>query len=245
MTTVYDDHVDFYVGFVDQVSTRDEHRIGIDAMLAEVGPLDGLHVCDLACGEGFLSRILAQRGANVSGYDSSAKLLEIARERSDAAICFEVSDAQTLATVESGTFDIVICHMAVMDMPNIDALFATVRRVLKQRGRFCLTVLHPCFETPFDATTGTIAERDERGNFVACRVMRYRNEGFWQSGGKGVRGHVGAYHRMLSTYLNSLIAAGHRITKLLEPMIAIGDYQDIGDQWAMNIPRRLTICSTV
>lgn len=243
--TVYDEHADYYVGFVDQVSNTDPFKITIDAILEELGDLSGLDVCDLACGEGFLSRILADNGAHVRGFDLSAKLIELARARSHDSISFEVSDAQVLPGVADGSFDVVVCHMAVMDIPDIDALFLNVRRVLKPGGRFAMTVLHPCFETPFDSSTGNIFEQDEAGHFVACRVMRYRDEGLWRSGGKGVRGHMGAFHRMLSTYLNSLISAGHQITSFMEPMISPDDYTDINDQWAMKIPRRLTICSTV
>jgi len=242
-TTVYDEHADFYVDFVDRVGKTTPHLANIDALLAEVGALDGIDVCDLACGEGFLSRILADRGAHVTGFDQSTALIERARARSRPSIRFEVSDAQSLPTVPDEAFDIVFCHMAAMDIAAIDALFATVHRVLKPQGRFYLTVLHPCFETPFDAKTERIVEQDEAGRFVALRVMRYRREGHWQSGGTGVRGHMGAFHRMLSTYLNALIEAGLRIRRLLEPLIPIADYADINDQWAMNIPRRLTICT--
>lgn len=245
LPTVYDDHAEFYVGFVDRVSKTDPFRITIDAILEELGDISGLDVCDLACGEGFLSRILANKGARVRGFDTSSKLVDLARTRSRDFISFDVSDAQVLPGVADSSFDVVVCHMAVMDIPDIDALFANVRRILKPGGRFALTVLHPCFETPFDASTGNIFEQDEAGNFVACRVMRYADEGLWQSGGKGVRGHMGAFHRMLSTYLNSLISAGHQITKFLEPMITPDDYADVNDQWAMKIPRRLTICSAV
>ena len=182
--TVYDEHADFYVGFVDRVSQTDPFRITIDAILEELGDLGGLDVCDLACGEGFLSRILADKGACVRGFDVSTKLVDLARARSDDAISFEVSDAQVLPGVTDNSFDVVVCHMAVMDIPDIDALFANVRRILRPGGRFALTVLHPCFETPFDSSTGNIFEQDKAGNFVACRVMRYRDEGLWQSGGE-------------------------------------------------------------
>ncbi|MEM7221132.1 MAG: class I SAM-dependent methyltransferase [Pseudomonadota bacterium] len=243
--TVYDEHADFYVGFIDGVRDTPAFQVSIDAIFEELGNVRDLNVCDLACGEGFLSRLLAQRGARVHGYDASRELVETARQRSGDAIQFEVGDAQHLPGVEDDRFDIVICHMAIMDIPDIDALFRTVRRVLRSGGRFFLTVLHPCFETPFDDSTGGLVEQDENQNFVACRVMRYTDEGLWHSGGTGVRGHMGAFHRMLSTYINSLTAAGHQITKLLEPMLPTNHYEDLNDQWAMKIPRRLTICTSV
>ena len=59
---------------------------------------------------------------------------------------------------------------------------------------------------------------DESGERVAVLAWRYATEGHFMSGGTGVRGHVGSYHRMLSTYVNDLIAAGFRLDRIEEPV---------------------------
>jgi len=41
----------------------------LDALVATVGPVTGLRVLDIGCGEGALSRALAKLGAEVTGYD--------------------------------------------------------------------------------------------------------------------------------------------------------------------------------
>ncbi len=41
----------------------------LDALLATVGPVAGLRILDIGCGEGGLSRALAKLGAHVTGYD--------------------------------------------------------------------------------------------------------------------------------------------------------------------------------
>ena len=57
-------------------------------------------------------------------------------------------------------------------------------------------------------------------------VAGYFAEIFWYSGNpKGVRGLVGVYHRMLSTYLNSLVVAGFILDRFAEPQ-ATGDIAD-------------------
>jgi hypothetical protein len=60
---------------------------------------------------------------------------------------------------------------------------------------------------------------DENGNAVAYLVHQYVKEGLWHSNGSGVRGHMGAYHRTLSTLINDLLAAGFLLERLEEPVI--------------------------
>jgi SAM-dependent methyltransferase len=109
--------------------------------------------------------------------------------------------------------------MAIMDIPEHRALFRSVRRVLKPGGIFVFSMLHPCFETPFHAPDESPILVDENGTAIAYVVRRYAKEGFWQSGGTGVRGHMGAYHRTLSTLLNDLLATGFLLARLDEPVM--------------------------
>jgi hypothetical protein len=47
----------------------------------------------------------------------------------------------------------------------------------------------------------------------------YFAEGFWQpAGAPGVRGRVGAHHRTLSTYLNTLADVGLSVERVVEPL---------------------------
>ncbi len=60
-------------------------------------------------------------------------------------------------------------------------------------------------------------ERNVNGT-VNREVAGYFAEIFWYSGNpNGVRGLVGAYHRTLSTYLNSLLDAGFILDYFAEP----------------------------
>ena len=52
------------------------------SLLALIGDPTGLQVLDLACGEGFYSRLLRQRGAaRLLGVDLSAGMIELARQQ--------------------------------------------------------------------------------------------------------------------------------------------------------------------
>ena len=220
----YDKAGDFYLKWLDRnVPDRDRRiQASTEIMLSMLGDVEGIRVCDLGCGEGYLSRILAGRGARVTGVDISRVLLRHAREHSGGhAITYLLDDAQSLHQLPDAGMDAVICHMALMDIPDLAATLSSVRRVLVDQGRFVFTILHPCFFSPFDAESPR-EDLDEEGNFRAVRVSRYGHEGKWYSDGSGMCGTLGGHHRTLSTYFNTLIGSGFQLSEISEPLDSAG-----------------------
>ena len=239
--SVYDQHVRFYVDFVD-AGLRDPddlRHLLIRRFEAEIGERirDG-SVLDLACGEGYLSRYVARlRPREVVGVDLSTSLIDVARQRNVSPLStFRVDDAQRLATVMDATIDVALSQLALMDIADHRAMFGAVHRVMKSGGTFGFSLLHPCFEGPFRLPNEPQFIKDESGADVAVAVRRYATEGHWQSGGTGVRGHMGAYHRTLATLINDLIGAGFTLERLEEP---VSD----GDGLSSQVPRSLLVIS--
>ncbi|MXZ24311.1 MAG: methyltransferase domain-containing protein [Caldilineaceae bacterium SB0665_bin_21] len=238
----YDKFADFYLEFVHREDPAQNPIV--EAVVAMLGDVTRSEVCDLACGEGFLSRFLTAKGARVTGIDLSAKLIEHARHLSNGLLIdYAVDDAQRLASLPSSLFDIVVCNMALMDIPGLKETYGAVNRILRDEGTFVFSVVHPCFETPFNAENPAFIT-DENGNFVAKRVARYGEEGKWFSDGDGMYGTLGSFHRKLSTYLNTLVGASFTIVEIVEPMLPPGEYGSITDQWASMVPRFLIVKST-
>ncbi len=150
----YDEHADFYVAFVDAAVAEEGGYV--TTLLATIRELLadrvlGARICDLACGEGYVSRFLARSGpAEIVGIDLSVRLIEEARRRADApGLTFIRDDARELRTLADASFDIAVCQMALMDIADHRAMFRAVKRVLKPDGKFVFSLLHPCFESPF------------------------------------------------------------------------------------------------
>src|SRR5207244_9357187 len=103
----------------------------VEALMGEVA---GQRICDLACGQGRVARHLADRGASIVGIDLSAKLLAIARRHEEAAprgIEYLHADARNLGGVADGTFDGVVCFMALMDIADLNPTLRSVARILR------------------------------------------------------------------------------------------------------------------
>ena len=49
------------------------------AILSILGDVEGKHILDAGCGNGYLCRILSKRGATVTGVDVSEKTIELAK----------------------------------------------------------------------------------------------------------------------------------------------------------------------
>src|SRR5260221_9800949 len=79
----------------------------------------GERVLEIACGNGEFSRRMASLGATVLATDFSEPMIERARSHG-GDIEYRIADATDraalLALGEPGSFDAVVCNMAVMDM---------------------------------------------------------------------------------------------------------------------------------
>lgn len=181
-----------------------------------LGDLHGQRVASIACGQGRDSRRLADLGATVVGVDASETLLAHARrleQEHPRGIEYLHDDAQRLGVLEDTSYDGAVCYMALMDIPDLEPALRSVARILKPGGWFVASIVHPCTKPPshgelIDHTTGQ-----------ARRVTgRYFEEGPYDSVTRWEILPRVSYHRTLSTYVNTLVAAGLAVERLAEPV---------------------------
>jgi ubiquinone biosynthesis O-methyltransferase len=113
-----------------------EHNL----ILRLIGPLAGLQVLDVGCGDGQLAASLARVGAKVSAIDTDARMLKAARRHFAAT---GVSVALNRGSVEAlpyddNTFDIVLAVTVLCLVRDPRGAITQMTRVLKPGGRLIL-----------------------------------------------------------------------------------------------------------
>jgi 2-polyprenyl-3-methyl-5-hydroxy-6-metoxy-1,4-benzoquinol methylase len=141
-------------------------------------PREGDRLLDVACGNGVTSRRLANVKASVTAFDFSEAMIHLARKRdSQGDIDYRIIDATNRAQLlELGvaSFDGALCNMALMDMADIDPLVNALTSLLRPKGRFVFSVVHPCFNNPAAVQMGELEDRS--GTIVttySVKVSRY------------------------------------------------------------------------
>lgn len=211
---LYDAIASWYAGWIERESWV--HPTIARHLPDLTGEIDGQSVLDVACGEGYWSRRMARSGASVTGVDLSQALLDIAEARREDighSLSYLLDDAQALSRLSEESFDGALCILALMDIPDLEAVFRAVHRVVRPDGWFGIVITHPCFEGPHASWLD-----DDDGDLTRSARM-YLTEGHWVSSYPlGVRGQVGAWHGTLSTYVTTSIRSGWAIEHMIEPV---------------------------
>jgi len=113
------------------------------ATLAALGPVDGLRVLDAACGPGLYTRELLALGAEVTAFDASQVMVDLAlaevgsRARVDRAVL-----GQPLPYADD-EFDRAVCALAIHYASDRRAAYAEFYRVLRPGGVLVISAGHP------------------------------------------------------------------------------------------------------
>ncbi len=113
-----------------------------EALIASFGPLQGLHLLDLGCGDGTTAVPAARCGAQVLGVDISSPLVAAGNRRAQAEglanISFQEGDASHLEGLADGSFDLVVSLFGAMFAPQPEAVAREMVRVARPGGRIVM-----------------------------------------------------------------------------------------------------------
>lgn len=188
-------------------------------------------VLDIGCGNGVMARRLAALGGQVTAVDFSPALIEKAWQRGQSdgkPIQYAVVDATdetALVALGEGQFAVIVCTMALMDMPVIAPLYRAVQRLLTSDGRFVFATAHPAFNSN---NPMFFAEKEDRdGQLIESHGLKIKAYlDIAPVKGAGAPGEPNPhyyYHRPLSQLLSEAFKAGLVLDALEEPSFGAQD----------------------
>jgi len=127
----------------DFTKIADTMRESSSALVAKLGIKQGMNVLDVACGDGDTAIPAAKLGAQVTGVDISAPLVEAAKTRAKkegVADRFEIfeGDVMDLHMLQNQSFDLVISIFGAMFAPRPFDAAKELVRVTRSGGRIVM-----------------------------------------------------------------------------------------------------------
>jgi SAM-dependent methyltransferase len=170
-------------------------------MLRLAGEVSGRRILDAGCGSGPLAAALRGKGALVTGFDVSAAMVDLARQRLGDDADLHVADLAAPLPFADAEFDDVVASLVLHYLEDWAGPLGELRRVLKPGGRLILSVNHPA----------AYAIVYPKADYFA--LTRYSED--YTFDGQTV--WLTFWHRPLHAMADAFAAAGFRIATISEP----------------------------
>ena len=184
-------------------------RFVLDApMIARIADRGFTSAIDVGCGEGRFCRMMQRHHIRTVGVDPTAALIKQARQL-DPSGDYCIGRAEALPGADA-SFDLAVCYLSLIDIPDFRRAIAEIHRVLKAGGTFLIANLQS-FNTA-GPPTGWTREADGSQRFP---IDHYLDERVQFVSWRGIR--VQNWHRPLGAYMGALLEAGFELRHFSEP----------------------------
>lgn len=200
------------------------------ALFELLGNVADTKVLDAGCGQGQFSRLLARKGALVTGVEpaTSRYIYAVEREKQEPLGITYVREDLSLFADTSDAFDAVVANMVLQDLADYVGAVRNCIAALRPGGSFVFSLVHPCFEESRSAWP-------QKG-FV--EVREYLREHVWQ------QRVAWLFHRPLSCYLNLVLDSGCVLRRVLEPRLSPEIARQIGNDRDVHVPSFVVIAAS-
>ncbi len=219
----------WYDGMVGEKGSKYHQELAIPAVLKLLQLKQGDRVIDIGCGQGVLAGYLVKNKVGYVGVDVSSKLIDSAKQRNIKAAEFHVKDATKVHGLNLEPFDEAVFMLSIQDIPNMKAAFESMAKVMKQKSRVVVLMLHPAFRIPRQSGWGY----DENRKLQYRRVDSYLSEmnvPLKPFPGRQ-QGVSISYHRPMQSYINELGKHGFNTAEIME--IAAGKLANTKEKAAL------------
>lgn len=176
------------------------------AILDLAGEVAGRRILDVGCASGAVFEALRDRGAAVTGMDSSAEMVRLARQRLGDGADLHHADISRPLPFPDGRFDDAVASLVLHYLEDWTAPLTELRRVLTPGGRLIMAVNHPHVYKLI---------RPEGHYF---EIEEWSDDNIFS----GQQATLTYWHRPLPAMTDAFTAAGFRIAVISEPPPASG-----------------------
>jgi ubiquinone/menaquinone biosynthesis C-methylase UbiE len=207
--TDWDQAAEWYDGLVADQGSEYHQKVVLPGVVRLLRARPGDRVLDVACGQGVLCRLMAEKGVQVTGVDASRKLIALARRRGDQGVRYLIADARSLDRISElrEGFVAATCVLAIQNIHPLQDVVSGIASCLVDGGRVVVVMNHPAFRGPKATSWGW----DEKGKVQYRRVDRYlipRKEPIVTHPGDQGSEYTWSFHRPMQAYVRALSRAG-------------------------------------
>ena len=193
-------NADAWIHAIDQNQIESRRAATDEAILQAVLRYEPRRVLDVGCGEGWLTRALANRGVEVVGVDGCNALVDRAILKGGG--CFRAigyDDIIADRAILGQSYDTIVCNFSLLG-EEIGDLLRSLRQAIVSDGHLLIQTIHP---------------------FTACQEQPYvdgwKIETFDNFGG-AFREPMPWYFRTVSSWFQQVSESGWRVCEFEEPI---------------------------
>ncbi len=184
-----------------------------------LGDVQGKNVLDAGCGNGYLTRLLATKGAQAVGVDFSKTFIDFCKEKEEElhlGCDFYEGSITDMHQFDPQSFDLVVSNIVMVDVLDYKTTFKEIARVLKDHGRFVWSNVHPVFGRTAGAMDVKLPRDSPRNEARYLKMI----DRYFDSGGElldWMGKPTWQFMRTLEEYSKALKQAGFVISEIVEP----------------------------
>jgi len=209
--------------------TKDKPRVMGDVVgrpeaIVLLGDITDKFILDAGCGTGYMSRLLADRGARVTGVDNSIQMLEKAHQAENEhpkniKYCWE--NISLMDSFDDSSFDGILSTGVLIhnDMHVNKCFLEEAYRLLKPEGIAVISVTHPSIFNPTSPARNTepfcvkyTPLEDKPYNESQKFTEHYMDID------KNMM-HTIVWHHTIETYINAALKSELKLIKINEPVL--------------------------
>jgi SAM-dependent methyltransferase len=142
-TTSYDSVADIYIAHTERPDSWN-NLYERPYMISQFPSFKGKNILDLGCGSGFYTEYALRQGAYVTAIDISKLLVDkLSTRLNTPALRTVCADINKPLSLDSDSFDYIICSLVLHYIKDWNPLLAELYRVMKMGGRIFISTHHP------------------------------------------------------------------------------------------------------